>query len=119
MHLDVDSWAAKQYEDPHDVMSTLVGSMGFGDYVLVEDYSHGGAFTKEAKQTLEIIGYFRYSIPNVILVHKDKRLSGQAEAARMMESTIPELKRAPSYKDAFSALSHCVVWRREHGTATN
>lgn len=119
MHLDLYSWACWQHVDPRAVMNKVVPDLSFRDYLLVEDYSHGGAFTKEAKQTIEIIGYFKYTIPNVVLVHKDKRLSGQAEAARMMESTIPELKRAPSYKDAFSALSHCVVWRRDHGTGTN
>lgn len=87
------------------------------DVVLVEDYSHGGAFTLEAKQTLEVVGFLTRQLPRdgytVIRRHKDKRLSGQSEAARLMQGTVTELKKDPARKDAFSALAHCITYYRE------
>jgi len=85
--------------------------------VLVEDFSHGGTFTLEAKQTLEIVGFLTRQLVRddytVIRRHKDKRLSGQSEAARLMNGTVVELKKDPARKDAFSALAHCITYHRE------
>jgi hypothetical protein len=87
------------------------------DIVLVEDYTHGGTFTKEAKQTLEIVGFLTRQLPRdgytVIRRGKDQRLSGQGEAARLMNGTVADLKKDPAKKDAFSALAHCITYYRE------
>lgn len=87
------------------------------DIVLVEDYSHGGAFTLEAKQTLEVVGFLTRQLPRdgytVIRRHKDKRLSGQSEAARLMQGTVADLKKDAARKDGFSALAHCITYYRE------
>lgn len=88
-----------------------------GDIVLVEDFSHGGAFTLEAKRTLEVVGFLVNQGARdgftVVRRHKDKRLSGQSEAARLMDSTVGALKKDPARKDAFSALAHCITYSRE------
>lgn len=87
------------------------------DVVIVEDYTHGGAFTLEAKQTLEIVGFLTRQLPRdgykVVRRGKDKRLSGQSEAARLMGGTVAGLKKDPALKDAFSALAHCITYHRE------
>lgn len=87
------------------------------DVVLVEDYSHGGTFTLEAKKTLEVVGFLIHQLSRdgftVVRRHKDRRLSGQSEAARLMDSTVGLLKKDPVRKDAFSALSHCLTYTRE------
>jgi hypothetical protein len=85
--------------------------------VLVEDYTHGGTFTKEAKQTVEIVGFLTRQLPRdgfkVVVRGKDQRLSGQSEAARLMGGTVVALKKDPARKDAFSALAHCITYYRE------
>jgi hypothetical protein len=87
------------------------------DVVLVEDYTHGGTFTKEAKQTLEIVGFLTRQLPRdgykVVRRNKDQRLSGQSDAARLMGGTVAALKKDPAKKDAFSALAHCITYHRE------
>lgn len=87
------------------------------DVVIVEDYTHGGAFTIEAKQTVEIVGFLTRQLPRdgykVVRRGKDKRLSGQGEAARLMGGTVAGLKKDPARKDAFSALAHCITFHRE------
>lgn len=87
------------------------------DVILVEDYSHGGAFTLEAKKTIEVVGFLVHQLRRdgytVIRRHKDKRLSGQSEAARLMDGTVTALKKDPARKDAFSALAHCITYTRE------
>lgn len=112
------SW--EQYTDPQELYQYFYSvSSADRDTLLIEDYSHGGAFTAEAKATLEIVGFVYYSARmdgyKVLKVHKDKRLSGQGPAARMMGGTVTELKKDPTRKDAFSALAHCVVYNRENG----
>jgi hypothetical protein len=94
---------------------------GFTKYkntvVLVEDYSHGGSFTLEAKRTLKVVGFLENQLRRddyeLVLRHKDKRLSGQGEAARIMNGTVADLKKDPRQKDGFSALSHCITYYRE------
>lgn len=113
-------YAWKQFEDPRELYEEFYAtSSASRDTLLVEDYSHGGAFTIEAKKTIEIIGFVcnlaMMDGYNVIRVHKDKRLSGQGPAARLMGDTIATLKKDPHRKDAFSALSHCMVYYRENG----
>lgn len=112
------SW--KQFTDPQELYQYFYStSSNERDTLLVEDYSHGGAFTVEAKLTLEIVGFIYYSARmdgyKVLKVHKDKRLSGQGPAARLMGDTVATLKKDPKRKDAFSALAHCVVYNRENG----
>lgn len=100
------------YEDFHD---TYAHSRN--EDVIVEDYTHGGTFTLEAKQTVEAVGFLinqaRHDSHNVVRRNKDRRLSGQSEAARLMGGTVTDLKKDPAKKDAFSALAHCITYYRE------
>lgn len=111
------TWA--QYSDPvelYDHFQTTY-THNKGEVVLVEDFSHGGAFTLEAKQTIEIVGFLTRQLYRdgykVERRHKDKRLSGQSEAAKLMGGTVAALKKDPAKKDAFSALAHCITYARE------
>lgn len=113
----------KQFDDPIFLWGALVDRVDEYDTVLVEDYSHGGTFTIEAKRTLKIVGFLEYSLQykgiKVVMRTKDQRLSGRREAAVMMDnSSIKELEADVERKDAFSALSHVVTYRRtlEDGT---
>lgn len=121
---DTDEWAAKQFANPQDAYRIFDQEYAFEDVVLIEDYSHGGAFTREAKETVEIVGFLKHALGYVngrelfttipvFIRHKDKRLSGQAEAAALMGGTTVDLKKDPENKDAFSALAHACVFRRE------
>lgn len=110
------SW--EQFTDPKEMYQYIFSCASQDrDTILLEDFSHGGAFTLEAKQTLEIVGFVYYAASmdgfKVIRRHKDKRLSGQGPAAQMMGDTVANLKRDPEKKDAFAALAHCVVYNRE------
>lgn len=108
-------WQDTDIEDLYDEF--LHQEPTWRDVVLVEDYSHGGAFTKEAKDTLEVVGFLIHQLSRdgytVIRRHKDKRLSGQAEAARLMDGKVVALKKDPARKDAFSALAHSITYTRE------
>lgn len=117
---DFDNWHAQQFANPVDAWEELVEYGGKDDIVLIEDYRTAATLTKEAKKTIEIVGFLKYSAqygwgwgPNSAVMRVEQhRLSGQREAAELMGGTIDELKSDPSRKDAFSALSHCVVYRR-------
>lgn len=107
----------EQYKNPLDVWAGLHELMHYDDTLLVEDYTHGGAFTIEAKKTIEVLGFIRLTAEyhgfSVVVRGKDRRLSGQGPAARLMGDTIAVLKKDPERKDAFSALAHCVNYYRE------
>jgi len=104
--------AVELYDEFHNGYTRVKNTV-----VLVEDYTHGGAFTKEAKQTLEIVGFLTRQLPRdgykVVRRNKDQRLSGQSEAARLMGGTVADLKKDPIKKDAFSALAHTITYHRE------
>lgn len=107
----------EQHANPLEVWSALEELMHTDDTLLVEDYTHGGAFTVEAKRTLEVLGFIRLTAEyhgfTVVVRGKDRRLSGQGPAARLMGDSIAALKKDPRRKDAFSALSHCMTYYRE------
>jgi len=108
-------WQNSDIEDLYD--DFLREDPAWRDVVIVEDFSHGGAFTLEAKKTIEIVGFLVRQLSRdgytVVRRHKDKRLSGQSEAARLMAGTVAGLKKDPARKDAFSALAHSITYTRE------
>lgn len=114
-----DDFTWVQYSSVEELYDHFV--KGFTRYkntvVLVEDYTHGGTFTKEAKQTLKVVGFLETQLRrdgyHVVLRHKDQRLSGQSDAARLMEGSVTDLKKDPARKDGFSALAHCITYHRE------
>lgn len=112
---DMMWWQSSSVEDLYEYMEGE--EPAWRDVFIVEDFSHGGAFTLEAKQTIEIVGFLTRQLARegykVVRRHKDKRLSGQGQAAQLMGSTVGSLKTDPARKDAFSALSHCITYTRE------
>ena len=113
-------WWASQYTDPVEAWDWLIDYGGKDDICLVEMYRTSAQLTKEAKATIEIVGFFKYSAkygwgwgPNEAVMRVEQhRLSGQREAAELMGDTIDKLKSDKNRKDAFSALAHCVAYRR-------
>jgi len=111
---------ATQMSHPVDAWDILINHGAEEDIVLVEDYRSGSQLTKEAKATIEIVGFLKYSTkygwgwgPNEPVMRVEQhRLSGQREAAELMGGTIEALKTDPDRKDAFSALAHCITYRR-------
>jgi hypothetical protein len=118
--LEGDDWYADQFPDPILAWDQIIEYGGKHDLCLIEDYRTSAALTKEAKRTIEIVGFLKYNAEygwgwganSAIMRVEQHRLSGQREAAELMGGTIDELKSDPSRKDAFSALSHCCVYRR-------
>jgi hypothetical protein len=118
--VEEDGWYADQFPDPILAWDQLIEYGGKHDLVLVEDYRTSAQLTKEAKATIEIVGFLKYNAEygwgwganSAIMRVEQHRLSGQREAAELMGGTIEELRRDPNRKDAFSALSHCCVYRR-------
>lgn len=115
-YTDTDSYWA-QFANPLEVWAYLDSTLSPKDTLLVEDYTHGGTFTVEAKRTIEVLGFIRLTAKyhgfTVVVRGKDRRLSGQGPAAKLMGDSIAVLKKDPRRKDAFSALSHCITYHRE------
>ena len=115
-----ESWFADQYTDPLKAWEVIEDAMDDAHecVFLVEDFQTSAQLTREGRTTIGYVGFFElaarvYHSHHTILVKSPQhRLSGQREAAQLMGGTIEELKRDPSRKDAFSALSHCCVYRR-------
>lgn len=115
-----DLFYANQFTDPLEAWKVLEEEGYKDDVILIEDYRTAATLTKEAKATIEIVGFLKHSVrygwgwgpAEPIMRVEQHRLSGQREAAQLMGGTIDELKSDPNRKDAFSALSHCCVYRR-------
>jgi hypothetical protein len=110
------SYGAKQFFDPVEAFEWLTGYYYNGDVVLIEDYTHGGIFTKEAKETLRVQGLFEYGIRwklgvTPIIRNKSQRLSGVSEATEKVQDANPDLT-LPMTKDAISALAHIITYKR-------
>jgi hypothetical protein len=117
-----DTWMAAQYEKPLDAWyaaeSDIDGHYDEDVHFIVEDFQTSTQLTREGRATIGLVGFFEltaryyHSYITVVVKSPQHRLSGQREAAELMGGTIDELKRDPARKDAFSALSHCCVYRR-------
>lgn len=82
---------------------------------LVEDYTHGGTFTKEAKSTLEVKGFLVFSYKmdwgnDAKVVNKSRRLPWVTEAKEAIGEKYPDLP-FPAVKDAVAALAHAMAER--------
>lgn len=115
-----ESWYAEQFADPVDAWNVLEEEGMRDDIILVETYRSGSHITKDAMATIEIVGFFKYAARlgygwgpmKPVMRVEQHRLSGQREAARLMGGTIEALTKDPKRKDAFSALAHCITYRR-------
>ena len=116
---DGDVWWG-QHSDPLECWEQLLEHGQKDDIVLIEGYRSGGHLTKEAKATIEVVGGLKmmarygwgWGPGSYVLRVEQHRLSGRREAAEMMGGTIEELESDVNRKDAFSALAHCIVYRR-------
>ena len=114
-----ESFQACQFEDIDDVAGVLEDDQFHDrdDIFLIEMYRTAGHLNKHAQRTIEMIGGLKYMIRSLTgvepqLVTEQARLSGQREAADLMNGSIDTLRQDPQRKDAFSALAHCCAYRR-------
>lgn len=119
---DTGYWWAAQYGDPvrvieqweeHESLEWHKEDM----YCVVEDYRSAGHLTNHAKQTIKVLGYLQYSLNSygytAILRVEQQRLSGNREADELMKARGIKNPESPEWKDARSALAHCITYMRE------
>lgn len=114
---DPEYFHAEQFTDPKDAYDYLAGAYCSLDTLLIEMYRSAGHLNQHAQATIEVIGFIRHAIEHscgkaALLVTEQSRLSGQREAADLMNGSIDTLRMDPNRKDAFSALSHACAYRR-------
>lgn len=112
-----ESFEAFQMDSDTDIWEAIHNvDHGRDDIFLIEMYRTAGHLTKHAQNTIEMIGSLKTTIRLLLveplLVTEQARLSGQREAAELMEDDMDILRKDPLRKDAFSALSHCCAYRR-------
>jgi hypothetical protein len=117
------TWLARQFTDPVDAWEAFENDMSMSwdnpmDVVaLVEDYRSGGHITSHAKNTIEVVGYLKLSLrasgyPFHMRVEQH-RLSGNTKADKLLISRGITNPESPNWKDARSALAHCVTYHRQ------
>lgn len=85
-----------------------------GNLVVVEDYLSSGPLTETAKTTLQVLGYFRWAIPDmtntqVFIQPPQERLCRVRQATELLEDAYPDLTK-PELKDTVSALAHALAF---------
>lgn len=109
-----------QTDDPLVVASYLTAEWQAGrlEAVLCEDYISGGALNRDAKHTIQQIGYFQgwcaFHGPTPFHTPVPQmRLSSVTQATAMAEAL--SSATAESRKHSIAALAHYLSWRRKHG----
>lgn len=88
--------------------------------VLVEDYQSAGSMTKEARYTIELLGwlnaYFYWAHGTTPYNPAPQaRLSGVAEATELIgDEKLQSMHRKG--RDAISALAHAIAWNRRYNS---
>lgn len=113
---DSGFWDAAQYEDPLEAYEWLSEYRQHTSTVILEDYTHGGVFTKEAKETLRVVGYIDYSFQydygiQPKIVNKNRRLPWVTEAREMIVREYGGSGTEKEVKDAIAALAHALAER--------
>lgn len=102
-----------QFWDPQEAMRWVVcrGNLAWGDRAyVVEGFVGSGHLTKEAKETLLVLGYFQYGLPDKPYIQVPQaRLSRVREATAVLEEMYPETAK-PLLKDAVAALAHAYAY---------
>ena len=118
-HYDTDdeTFDVFQSTDPVQIMDEVESLYQYcsteADRVcVIEDYLSAGHMTKEAKHTLEVLGYFKYSLhhANLKVVTPQRRKPYVKPAAALLGGGM-ELERDKDLKDGLSALAHCLAER--------
>jgi hypothetical protein len=118
-----DDWLARQFTDPVEAWEFFdnnnINSWDNGpdDIALVEDYRSGGHITSYAKDTIEVVGFLKYNLrmegyPFHMRVEQH-RLSGNTRADELLVSRGVKNPESADWKDARSALAHCITWHRQ------
>lgn len=116
-------WLANQFTDPVHAWEFFERNNmdswdnNPDDIALVEDYRSGGHITAHAKNTIEVVGFLKYNLrmegyPFHMRVEQH-RLSGNTKADRLLISRGIKNPESPNWKDARSALAHCVTYHRQ------
>lgn len=117
------TWLARQFTDPTHAWEFFENDWMHSwdntheDVALVEDYRSGGHITAHAKRTIEVVGYLRLSLeasgyPYHMRVEQH-RLSGNTKADELLRGRGINNPESPNWKDARSALAHCITWHRQ------
>lgn len=118
-----NDWSARQFVDPVHAWEwfydnwTMSWDNGNDDLALVEDYRSGGHMTAQAKATIEVVGFLKYSLraegyPFHMRVEQH-RLSGNSKADELLIARGVKNPESTNWKDARSALAHCITWHRQ------
>lgn len=106
-----------QYENRRDLTHWVHEHWNF-DHVLVEDFQSSGSMTKEARYTVELLGwlnsYFEWEYHIVPRNPSPQaRLSGVTTATELIgDARLQRMHRKG--KDAISALAHAISWARRY-----
>lgn len=112
-------WLADQANDLLDVNGEVWSYVhGPEDVYLIEMFRSAGYLNRFAQDTIEVIGALKFMVRShwgkePLIVAEQARLSGQREAAELMEDDLDVLREDPLRKDAFSALAHACAYRRK------
>ena len=107
-----------QTNSRNHVIDWLTNEMPMSDDTyIVESYLSAGHLTKEAMQTIKLVGFFEgyidYKWSEVILAPPQGRLSGVAQAVQMIGTeALADMHR--DGKDAVAALAHALVAARRN-----
>lgn len=114
-----NAFDARQSDSYHTIIDWLDIDIQDQDNSLfiVENYISAGTLTKEAKETIKLVGFFEYYIERrwgeVTLQSPQKRLSGVARAVQMIgDGPLKVMHR--NGRDAVAALAHALVAARTY-----
>lgn len=118
-----NNWLANQFVDPVKAWEFFFDNWtnswdnSNDDIAIVEDYRSAGHITSQAKATIEVVGYLKNSLraegyPLAMRVEQH-RLSGNTKADELLISRGIRNPESANWKDARSALAHCITYHRQ------
>lgn len=115
-----EDFKVDQCDNPFEAIGVITGwSMRYDpDALLVEDYQSGGHLTKEAKETIKLVGFFSYwgtlQVTWTETVAPQARLSSVVQATKLLSAEdLSEMHR--NGRDAVAALAHAISYARRSG----
>lgn len=121
-YTDDTSWLANQFTDPIDAWKFFENHLEMSWHspeivAIVEDYRSAGHITRQAKDTIEVVGFLKYSLQvwgyPVHMRVEQHRLSGNAKADELLIGRGIRSPESTNWKDARSALAHCITYHRQ------
>lgn len=114
-----EDFKVDQCSNPFEAVTIILGWVDRydPDAFLVEDYQSGGHLTKEAKETIKLVGFFTYwgtlSVTWTESVAPQARLSSVVQATRLI-GTVDLSGMHRNGRDAVAALAHVISYARVH-----